>query len=257
MVNTADAAWVHAFRNVLIRGSEVSPRGKKVRELEHHTVMVDMRYPVVLARPEMNRRFMAAEALWMLQGRDDVEMLAQHVPRMNDFSDDGRSLAGAYGPRIAEQLNYVVNKLREDRDTRQAALTIWRPNPMPSRDIPCTLAMTFQIRDNQLNAHVFMRSSDVWLGLPYDVFSFTMVAEWVRMHYNFVHGIAGNGLVAPGMLYVTAASSHLYEEHWGRTVHARPVTPPMPNWNSPEHLLSVLDVITGSTVGSALRWWER
>src|SRR3546814_5271713 len=58
---------------------------------------------------------------------------------ISQFSDDGVVFAGAYGPRINLQLDYVLNKLREDPDTRQAGLTIWRPNPQPSKDIPCKI----------------------------------------------------------------------------------------------------------------------
>lgn len=255
MTDTADTAWTDVFEDVLTNGREVAPRGRRTLELSSRTVRVDMRWPVITARPGLNRRFMAAEALWMLQGRDDVEMLAEHVPRMRDYSDDGRTLAGAYGPPIAAQLNYVVTALRDDRATRQAVLTTWRPNPMPSRDIPCTVAMAFQIRDNRLDAHVFMRSSDVWLGLPYDIFSFTMIAEWVRIHYNLIHGIAGDR-AQPGTLCITAASSHLYEEHWHEATRSSVPAASMPAWASPTHLLAALDELTRSRRGDPARWWE-
>src|SRR4029077_7523726 len=170
--------------------------------LDHRTVRVDMRYPVVRARPGLNRRFMAAEALWIIDGRNDVEFLAQHVPKMREFSDDGQTLSGAYGPRIKGQLHYVLDTLRRDRDTRQGALTIWLPSPASSRDLPCTMSMTFQIRDDRLDAHVFMRSSEIWMGLPYDIFSFTMVAEWVRLHYNTIQPPTPSAMT--GTLFVTA-----------------------------------------------------
>jgi thymidylate synthase len=42
---------------------------------------------------------------------------------------------------IKQQLDYVVEALVKDNDSRQAVLTIWRPSPAPSKDIPCTVSI--------------------------------------------------------------------------------------------------------------------
>jgi len=162
---------------------------------------------------KLNYRFMAAEALWISAGRNDLGGLTDVNPNMARFSDDGRTLAGAYGPRIRPQVPYVVASLIKDRDTRQAALTIWTPNPEPSKDTPCTVAMVFSIRENRLYQHVFMRSSDAWLGIPYDVFSFTLLAYEVACRYNQHKLLIGGSPVGLGHMTITCTSSHLYSEN--------------------------------------------
>lgn len=214
----ASAAWLNTLAKIVAEGRDAAPRGKLTRELPHHTVEVYMADPLVLC-PERNLsvRFACAEALWILAGDTRVEPLAAYAPRMREFSDDGVTLAGAYGPGVVAQLGYVVSKLLEDRDTRQAVLTLWKPNPPPSKDIPCTLALTFAIRAGRLHCHAFMRSSDAWLGLPYDVFSFSMVAAHVACEFNARVEPGPRSVpdldprVELGRLYLTAASSHLYE----------------------------------------------
>lgn len=249
-----DDEWIRTFYRTLDRGHDVSPRNMAVKELAHHTVEVDMLHPVLRCPArKLNYRFMAAEALWILEGSDKLEELTRYNPNMAAFSDDGVTLSGAYGPRIVPQVTYVVAKLREDRDTRQAALTIWEPNPAPSKDIPCTVAMDFKIREDRLNLHVFMRSSDIWLGLPYDVFSFSCVAY-------LVCSILGG--VEPGTLYLTAASSHLYERHWGEDIGDSPETTCLPvpaaYWGlAPSNLKSSLRILRDSKKGDVSRWWER
>lgn len=218
---TADQAWVNLLRTLLIEGQTISPRGMQTLELLHHvSLSVDLNHPVV-THPlrKLNYRFMAAEALWIQAGRNELADLTRVNPRMAEFSDDGQTLAGAYGPRIRPQVPYVVQALVRDRDTRQAALTIWTPSPAPSKDLPCTVAMTFSIRDHRLYQHVFMRSSDAWLGVPYDVFSFALLGIEVTCLYNQrTHGTVVTATpVSPiglGHLTVTMTSSHLYEEHW-------------------------------------------
>lgn len=183
----------------------VAPRGKSTREHLGTQLRFGSQWALLTA-PErkLNYRFAAAEALWILLGMDDVAPLARVNPKMAQFSDDGRSLAGAYGVRFAEQLNYVLRALSADPLTRQAIIEIWRPEPPPSRDIPCTLSWQFLQRDGVLHLAATMRSSDAWLGVPYDAFSFAVVLQYVA-------GLAG---FQPGRVTMTLGSSHIYEEHW-------------------------------------------
>lgn len=212
IVPTADEAWLELLRRILNEGHNHKCRGMSTLEILHDVnVVVDLNHTVVtIPDRKLNYRFMAAEALWIASGRNDVEFLTAVNPRMAEFSDDGRTLSGAYGPRIRPQVPYVLQSLMRDRDTRQAALTIWTPNPGHSKDIPCSIAMVFSIRENRLHQHVFMRSSDAWLGIPYDVFSFSVLAYEIACGYNSLK----NEPIGLGKLTITCTSSHLYEEHW-------------------------------------------
>lgn len=116
------------------------------------------------------------------------------------------------------------------------------------------------VRGGKLNAHVFMRSSDVWLGVPYDVFNFSMLSHLVCGLLN-KHRPAADA-VSPGRLFLTAASSHLYETNWedARRCLASQVldqveTPEL-LWNDPTYLMSELKTIRDSRPGDACRWWE-
>lgn len=211
---SASEMWINSVLRALASDNVVAPRGRPTRELPQFTVRVAMTRPLVsVPERKLSTKFACAEALWMLDGDDRVEPLAKFAPAMRDFSDDGVTLAGAYGPEIKRQLDYVVNTLGRDRDTRQAVLTMWKPNPPPSKDIPCTIALDFKIREGKLNCHAFMRSSDIWLGLPYDVFSFSMVAAHVACRANVIIRLKGGDPIGLGSLFLTAASSHLYEDN--------------------------------------------
>jgi len=258
-----NAEWRRTLTQLLAEGAQIAPRGKPTLELSHHTINVDMRFPV-LTVPErrLSYRFMVAEAYWILTGDNSVAGIAPWNERIAQFSDNGQTFFGAYGPRIAEQMDYVVDKLRTDRETRQACLTIWRPNPPPTKDYPCTVAVVFSIRDGRLSNHVFMRSNDVWLGMPYDVFNFSMLAHLVCCWLNHGKPDAAPDLVSPGTLYLTAASSHLYEEHWPAalvlpdSIHPSPAPTPRVLHLDEASLLSTLRALRDSSPGHELRWWE-
>ena len=262
-MNDATIAWRLQLSRLLTSGEAINPRGVWTRELPQQTIMVDMRRPVIVDNiRKLNYRFMAAEAFWILSGDDRTATIVPYNKAIAQFSDDGETFFGAYGPRIHEQLDYVVEKLLADPTTRQAGLTTWRPSPPATKDVPCTVAMFFSIRRDELQAHVFMRSSDIWLGVPYDVFNFSMLAHLICARLNERKPVEKH--TAPGILYLTAASSHLYETNveGARSVLAaassvaRTAATPGVLFTDRERLLTTLHELRDSAPGHPLRWWE-
>jgi len=253
--------WLEMVKDTLVNGVDVGPRGFLTKELSQRTIEVNMRKPV-LRVPErrLSYKFMAAEAYWILSGDDLVSTIEPYNRHITQFSDDGVRFFGAYGPKIIDQLPYVIKKLQEDHSSRQAGLTIWRESPPATKDVPCTIAAFFGIRENKLNCHIFMRSSDIWLGIPYDVFNFSMLGHFVCCHLN---ENIGASLVKPGKLFLTAASSHLYAKNWqearnsgAQNVLWQPETPTKMFSCLPSELLDRLRNLREAGPGSSLRWWE-
>jgi thymidylate synthase len=150
---------------------------------------------------KLNYRFQIAEWLWVVSGRNDVGTLSFYNSRIARYSDDGKIFAGAYGPRLAPQWPYIIDTLKADPSSRQAVATIWTPNPPKSRDQCCTISCQFLVRRDKLHGVFNMRSSDAWLGVPPDVYTFAMITN----------GIAGSLGLVPGSLTMNLGSSHLYE----------------------------------------------
>lgn len=194
------------YRKLLIDvalGPFVSPRGQLTREFMGYVTQVNMWMPLVtIPSRKISYSHMLAEAAWILGGE---RILTPGVERLLPYSDDGRTMAGAYGPPFLQQVPYVVDKLSQDICTRQAVMTLWERSPRESRDVPCTVAMQFFFRDRHIHTNVFMRSSDVWLGWPYDVFCFTMMTWHVSLCIR--------GRPTPGTLTIFAGSQHLYDRN--------------------------------------------
>jgi thymidylate synthase len=219
---SANEAWTSLLAKILEHGKESKPRGLRIIELLNNTTQVSMIRPIVTAnRRKLGFKFMAAEAWWIISGRNDVESISPFSPHIAAFSNDGYHFDGAYGPKIIDQLRYVCDTLEDDLESRQAVIEVWRPNPRTSKDIPCTLSIQWMIREEhgQLLLHCFdtMRSSDAWLGWPYDVFNFSMLSAYILL---MLKKRAKLGLTQRkmedvarlklGRLHLTAASQHLY-----------------------------------------------
>lgn len=272
---SANFAWLAELETVLKGGHDVAPRNQMTKELLQQTSAIDMRKPVItLPERKLSTKFLGGEAFWILSGDNRVETIAPYNKNIVNYSDDGQTFFGAYGPRILEQLDYVVDKLKSDSDTRQAVLTIWRDNPPVTKDVPCTVAVHFMIRDGKLNCHVFMRSNDLWLGYPYDIFNFSMLSHLVCCRLN-ANVVEDNGdLVTPGVLYHTASSRHIYEQHFEQAERLikqyNPVTTSMEEleqldtaetpadmYLSQVYLMAVLDSIRKDGKSSEMIWWNK
>jgi hypothetical protein len=138
-----------------------------------------------------------------LSGSDRLDGIEKYNANMRKFSDDGITLWGAYGPRLIDQLDGVLKSLRDDPCSRQAVVTTWRVGSRTSLDVPCTVAWHFQIRHKMLDLTVFMRSNDVWLGLPYDLLSFTTVQRVVASVLD----------VGVGTYHHVVSNLHMYVEN--------------------------------------------
>lgn len=201
----------------VLKGDEVGTRtGNRALERLHETVTLLepwMRYPLLPQR-RASLPAQIAETMWILAGRNDVKWLSNYLPRASEFSDDGKTWRGGYGPRIrglhgVDQLKHVVDLLRRDPLSRRAVIQIYdaEVDSQPGKDIPCNDFITFQSRLGVLNMHVFVRSNDlVWGWSGINAFEWSVLQEVVA-------GILGIGV---GNLTFSISSLHLYDRHWKR-----------------------------------------
>jgi thymidylate synthase len=210
IIQSADDAWLETVLKVTNEGQLIAPQksmgagGKVSSEILQHTLSFDMQYPIVTIKPNTSWLYMAAEVMWIIDGSNRLNYAPEIWHIQEKYSDNGISLAGAYGPMFVKQKAYVLEKLNSDQNTRQAVMNIWRSNPKPSKDLPCTTSLQFMLRDGRIHTMVTMRSSDVGKGLPYDMFSFAcMTAEIASLL---------DDPVELGTCYITAGSRHIYED---------------------------------------------
>ena len=178
-----------------------------------------------------------AESLWIASGRNDMAYITHYLPRMLDYSDDGVSMRGGYGPRYrdynggaedyrvetlnvrqkgsVDQLRYVVECFAADAETRRAVISFGDPMKDDfddggrlkiTKDIPCTRELHFikQPGANKLDLIARMRSNDlIWGASAINIFNYTFMQEYVA-------AILG---MEVGNYYHIADNLHYYEHH--------------------------------------------
>lgn len=215
--------YIKLCKYLLENGELVSPRHMPTTEIRGVTLKILNPRTRILNKNVRNvsLSFAIGEWLWCMSGSNDLNVIQYYAPSYNKYSDDGAKLNGAYGPRIKSNIKKIINLLEEDKNTRRAVIPIYDKKDvgLDSNDIPCTLELQFMIRDNKLDMFTNMRSNDLYLGLPYDVFNFTMWQEYIASLLNINIGTYTHHV----------NSMHFYEKDKQKIVKASEVENPEEN----------------------------
>ena len=213
------------LKDVMEYGKEVRPRGVLTKELRPYLMKIEDPTARTLLYPKRgNNPFHAlAETMWILADRNDIEWLSKFLPRAKDFSDDGKTWRAGYGPRIrayegiddnnhavyVDQINYIIECLKKDPESRQATIIIWNPAKectiKESKDYACNQRLHFVIRDNKLECEAVARSTDaIWGYSSINVYEWTVLQEMIAKALK----------VQAGPFYFYSSSMHIYERHF-------------------------------------------
>lgn len=207
---TLDDLLQKTLKRVMKRGTPIKSSKGNSRELIG--VMLELQNPRArLSRSETKGKVFSGlgELLWYLSANNELDFIKYYIPKYADFSDDGKTVFGGYGPRIhgmrgENQILNVMEILSKRGDSRRAVIQIFNAEDIkePHKDIPCTCILQFLRRNDQLHMVVYMRSNDAFLGLSHDIFAFTMLQEMIAKKLN----------IDIGKYRHSVGSLHLYDE---------------------------------------------
>jgi len=206
-------ATVAGLRDLLDSGTVLHVRSEDACEIRNRvTVLQRPRERCLFLRHRGNNVFASiAETLWVLAGRNDVAWLSHYLPRAPNFSDDGKSWRGGYGPRLrnwngVDQVDAVRRLLVREKLTRRAVVALYDPDRdfVESKDIPCNNWLHWMVRDEQLHLNVAVRSNDVIWG-----FSGVNSFEWSVLQEMMAYWIG----TPVGSATYFASSFHMYSRH--------------------------------------------
>ena len=149
------------------------------------------------------KEYAEAEWQWYLSGNKNIDKLGQIYgsipPIWENMTDSERCVNSNYGYQWQRnhQLDYIIGKLKDNPNTRHAAITIYdgKEHNKYRKDTPCTYAVQFTIFKNVLNMSVMMRSNDIWYGFCNDQYCFSMLQKTVAdrlcidvgSYFHFAH----------------------------------------------------------------------
>lgn len=205
---TADEAFLHWY-DILSSMNDLSASrdGDVVGEIINAITVIEDPTRCIMKNDirNMPMRYAIGEMLWYISGNNNLKEIQKYTKAWDRMSDDGEKVNSNYGYCIQHkfgfnQWEYIKEKLSNDSQTRQAIIHIKEPSNKESKDVNCTVCLQFMIRDNKLYLTTYMRSNDIWMGFPYDVFQFTAMQILLSMQLG----------VELGTYTHIAGSLHLY-----------------------------------------------
>lgn len=197
------------FTHIFKYGSEIAPRGQKTLEVENHQLHLGprQRWCNFEAR-KLKVEYVRREFRWYLRGDPKDLSIAEVAKLWGSLLNTDGSVNSNYGQYLVAGggLEWVISELSRDPDSRRASAPILRQEHLREgvKDVPCTYALNFRVRDNWLNLSVHMRSQDAIWGLGNDLPCFSLFQELVA-------AVLG---VKVGRYCQTVDSLHVYERHW-------------------------------------------
>jgi thymidylate synthase len=205
---TANEAYEYFHNEIITNGVEFA--GTKALFNIGFTIENPTNKVITNKERNWNEAYAAAEWDWYLSGDPRVTTLGQlygKIPaiwkRMADKNGEVNSNYG-YQWRRNDQLENVINILKQGYDTRQAAISIYDGKEINKYefDTPCTYAIQFTVVQSKLYMSVYMRSNDLWYGFCNDQYQFASLQEMVAERLN----------LPVGTYYHHAHNLHLYND---------------------------------------------
>lgn len=216
-----DGAWEHWYemmKKLAENGETDSSRdGAVVGEILNAITVIEDPTRCILKSPirKLPMRYCIGELLWYLSGNPKLKAIQLYTSAWDRMSDDGDTVNSNYGYVIKEkyfdQMAMCEELLKRDPNTRQAVIHIKHARDIiekPTKDLNCTVCLQFFIREEKLYMTTYMRSNDLWMGFPNDIFQFTCMQIYLAMRLN----------VGLGTYTHVAGSLHLYERDYQKSL---------------------------------------
>lgn len=193
--------WHNLLEEIIEQGNIVERKNNKrnFQEIISHKFTLDNPRDRLISDPNRSINIFQSVGhfLWITQGSFSLTQISYYQSIAENFSSDRFKMIGAYGPRLfgihhLNQIEHVITTLTKEPSKRRAIASIYLPQfDQHERvdEVPCTLNLQYLIRNGRLNAVTYMRSQDAFKILPYDVFLFTMLQEYIATFLQAVYDL--------------------------------------------------------------------
>ncbi|MCF8235057.1 MAG: thymidylate synthase [Bacteroidales bacterium] len=164
---------------------------------------------------KLHLRSIIYELLWFLKGETNIKYLKEHkVSIWDEWADKNGDLGPIYGyqwrswptpdGRHIDQISNVVNSIKENPDSRRHIINAWNAGMLDQMALPpCHILFQFYVAEEKLSCHLYQRSADTFLGVPFNIASYSLLTMMMAQ----VTGLK------PGEFVHTFGDVHIYLNH--------------------------------------------
>ena len=209
--------YLDLMQRILDEGVEKQDRtGTGTQSVFGHQMRFDLSagFPLLTTK-KLHLRSIIHELLWFLKGDTNVAYLNENkVTIWDDWADEEGNLGPVYGAQwrswptldgtSVDQVAGVIDLIRQNPDSRRMIVSAWNVGQIDEMALPpCHLLFQFYVADGTLSCQLYQRSADVFLGVPFNIASYSLLLLMVAQ----VTGLR------PGEFIHTLGDAHLYCNH--------------------------------------------
>ncbi len=232
--------YLNLLRDIMDNGTEKSDRtGTGTISVFGRQLRFDLNegFPIMTTK-KVHLKSIIHELLWFLSGNTNIKYLRDNgVTIWDEWADENGDLGPVYGfqwrnfnGQGVDQIQEVIDTLKTNPDSRRMIVTAWNPAVLPDekeRDFsknvmdgkaalpPCHCFFQFYTANNKLSCQVYQRSVDTFLGMPFNISSYSLLTMMMAQ-------VCGFGL---GELIYVFGDTHIYMNHIGQVKEQLSRTP--------------------------------
>jgi thymidylate synthase len=169
----------------------------------------------LLTTKKLHLKSIIYELLWFLKGDSNVKYLQEHgVSIWNDWADESGELGPVYGAQwrswrtpdsnSIDQITQVIDQIKMNPSSRRLIVSAWNVGEIDKMALPpCHVLFQFYVAQGKLSCQLYQRSADVFLGLPFNIASYSLLTLMMAQACD----------LEPGELIHTLGDTHLYVNH--------------------------------------------
>ena len=213
--------YLALMQKILAEGMPKSDRtGTGTLSIFGHQMRFNLQdgFPLVTTK-KCHLRSIIHELLWFLKGDTNIQYLKDNkVTIWDEWADENGDLGPVYGKQWRawtapngqhiDQISQLIDQIKKDPDSRRLIISAWNVGELDQMALaPCHAFFQFYVVDGKLSCQLYQRSCDVFLGLPFNIASYSLL----------IHMIAQQCNLDVGDFVWTGGDTHLYSNHLEQT----------------------------------------
>ena len=155
----------------------------------------------LLTTKKLHTRSIIHELIWFIRGETNIRYLHENnVSIWDEWADENGDLGPVYGKQwrdwsspyqgqTVDQLNDVVQQIKNNSESRRLIVSAWNPADIPQMALPpCHCLFQFYVADGKLSCQLYQRSADIFLGVPFNIASYALLTHMVAHVCNLQVG---------------------------------------------------------------------
>lgn len=171
-------------------------------------------FPVVTTK-KLHLRSIIYELLWFLKGDTNIGFLNDNkVTIWDEWADENGNLGHIYGyqwrswptynGQFVDQISQLTDSLKNNPDSRRHIISAWNVGDLPNMALPpCHVLFQFYVANGKLSCHLYQRSADIFLGVPFNIASYALLTMMLAQVTGY----------QPGEFIHSFGDAHIYLNH--------------------------------------------